>query len=42
MDWDELLTLITLGAVSPYVFAAAARWLKNPCREHDSGANAPG
>ena len=41
MDWDELLSLLTLGAVFPYVSAAATCWLRKSCREHGSGANAP-
>lgn len=41
MDWDELLSLVTLGAVFPYVTAAAAKWLRTTAK-HSSGANAPG
>lgn len=40
MDWDELLTLITLGAVFPYVTTAAADWMRK-CGHTRSGANAP-
>ena len=43
MDWDELFSLITLGAVFPYLSAAATCWLrKSSCGRHDSGADAPG
>ena len=27
MDWNELLALMTLGAVAPYVTTAAACWI---------------
>jgi len=41
MDWDELLSLITLSAVFPYVSVAANDWFRRVRGEHDSGANAP-
>ena len=41
MDLEELLSLITLGAVFPYISIAATDWLKRICGEHGSGANAP-
>lgn len=34
MDWDELLSLITLGAVFPYVGAAAAHWFRKTFKSH--------
>lgn len=27
MDWDELLALITVGSVAPYVTEAAIYWI---------------
>lgn len=41
MDWDDVLSLITLGAVLPYVSVAAGRWVRKTCAAHASGANAP-
>lgn len=41
MDWEDLLTLLTLGAVAPYLTIAAADWVKRSDR-HPPGANAPG
>jgi len=49
MDWDELFSLITLGAVFPYLSAAATGWLsptrrlprRKSCGKHDTGADAP-
>jgi hypothetical protein len=41
MDWNELLTLMTLGAVAPYVTVAAADWLKRSASKPTTGANAP-
>ena len=40
MDWDELLSLMTLGAVFPYLTAAAANWIGKPS-SNQHGANAP-
>jgi hypothetical protein len=41
MDWNELLTLMTLGAVAPYVtVAAAANWIRRAGKP-STGANAP-
>ena len=40
MDLNELLALMTLGAVAPYVTAAAACWLKHSGK-HSTGADAP-
>lgn len=41
MDWDDLLTLLTLGAVAPYLTIAATDWVKRSDR-HPPGADAPG
>jgi hypothetical protein len=41
MDWDDMLALITLGAVLPYASAAAGCWLKRCRGEHGCGAHAP-
>jgi len=40
MDLNELLALMTLGAVAPYVTAAAACWIKRS-GEPPTGADAP-
>ena len=40
MDWNELLALLTLGAVAPYVTAAAACWIRSPGKP-STGADAP-
>lgn len=40
MDWDELLALLTLGAVAPYLTVAAGDWLKK-ADSHSRGAHAP-
>ncbi|MGE5467448.1 MAG: hypothetical protein ACM3Y9_08495 [Ignavibacteria bacterium] len=41
MDWDDALSLMTLGAVLPYVSAAAGWWLRRAGAGHASGASAP-
>lgn len=41
MDWDDVLALMTLGAVLPYASAAAGWWVKKTCRDHNPGAHAP-
>lgn len=28
MDWDELLFLLTLGAIAPYATEAAVNWVR--------------
>lgn len=40
MDLDELLALLTLGAVAPYVTVAFTDWIGRSGR-HSVGANAP-
>lgn len=30
MDWDDLLALVTLGALAPYLATAAADWVRRP------------
>jgi len=40
MDCNELLLLLTLGAVAPYLAEAASSWLACPGR-HKTGAHAP-
>lgn len=40
MDSNELLALLTLAAVAPYVTAAAACWIRRP-RKPTTGADAP-
>lgn len=32
MDWDDLLVLMTLGALAPYLAMAAADWVRRPGR----------
>lgn len=32
MDWDDLLALVTLGALAPYLATAAAEWVRRPGR----------
>jgi len=32
MDCNELLALLTLGALAPYLAEAASRWIKRPSR----------
>lgn len=39
MDWDDLLSLLTLGAVLPYLADAAAGWLRGAGR-HGGGPDA--
>lgn len=40
MDCNELLLLLTLGAVAPYLAEAASSWLASSGR-HKTGAHAP-
>jgi len=40
MDCNELLLLLTLGAVAPYLAEAASSWLVSTGR-HKRGAHAP-
>ena len=40
MDTTELLALLTLAAVAPYVTAAAASWIRG-CDNPSTGADAP-
>jgi len=40
MNCAELLALLTLGAVTPYLAEAASRWIK-PHGKHKTGAHAP-
>jgi hypothetical protein len=40
MDSSELLALLTLAAIAPYVSAAAACWIRRS-RKPSSGADAP-
>jgi len=40
MDTTELLALLTLAAVAPYVTAAAACWIRG-CDNPSTGADAP-
>jgi hypothetical protein len=41
MDWDDLLPLVTLGAVLPYLAAATVECIRQRVSKHDSGAGAP-
>ena len=40
MDCNELLILLTLAAVAPYLAEAAISWIR-PGGVHQTGANAP-
>jgi hypothetical protein len=40
MDATEILAMLTLAAVTPYVTVAAASWIRRPGRP-STGADAP-